>query len=78
MHGGLMGLHSEGLGKGTTFFAQFPLLHREISHSWIGTETIESILPSSMVPRLPLEGLVNSDKNGGNQFPYFVSMIFIQ
>ena len=71
-----MGLHSEGLGKGTTFFAQFPLLHREMSHSWIGSETIESILPSSVVPKLPLEGLVNPDKNGGNRFSYFISMTF--
>ena len=62
MHGGLMGLHSDGIGKGTTFFAQFPLLHREAAASWIASGSRESGSPSSRVPRLSLDGIIPADK----------------
>ena len=63
MHGGLMGLHSEGLGKGTTFFAQFPLLHREASISWIASGSTDSGSPASLVPRLSLDGIVSQEQS---------------
>ena len=67
LHGGRMGVESEGLGKGCTFFLEMPLLVETESSSAESTQIATSPAPS-MTPHLPL-----SVRHQSNRFTFSTS-----